>query len=281
MKSPCRQEQIIGDDRLTVWHWPARSSEAPHILALHGFAGSGLDFSALVDASQGACHWWAPDWWGHQSSAWSSAGDQPWAWSRATLDHLVQAHSSVAAPLHLFGYSMGARLLWDWWRARENPSLADGIGSLNLLGARPGLSCTEERATRLTQDRAWAEALRQGDLARFFTRWDAQPVLQSAYAQTAWRQEVAARRGQHSAAHLAEALLAWSLGSMPAGETAAVTATPVVLLHGEADTRFAALQRRWQRAFSVLRLFTVPASSHAAHGDNPRALASLLAQICR
>lgn len=77
-------------------------------------------------------------------------------------------------PVHLIGYSMGARLALGMALAAPGR-----VRLLTLVGVNPGLTRPQDRQTRLQADQAWQRKLRAGDMVAFVQAWQAQPLFAS------------------------------------------------------------------------------------------------------
>ena len=77
-------------------------------------------------------------------------------------------------PVHLVGYSLGARLALAI--AVAHP---DRVGRLTLLSVHPGLRSPVERTARTVEDEGWARLLEEQGLPGFLAAWDARPLFAS------------------------------------------------------------------------------------------------------
>jgi 2-succinyl-6-hydroxy-2,4-cyclohexadiene-1-carboxylate synthase len=225
------------------------AGRSPEVLALHGFLGSGEDFEALHSSFPLALV--APD---------LHAAD---ARSVAELAMLV------AGPPVVLGYSMGARtaLALALQRAPE---------ALVLVGGTPGIPDDLERAARRDADEAWARTLESEGIDAFLARWDAQPVLAGHEGiPEPFRARFRARRRQRAPHALAHALRAWGTGAMDSlWDQLPTLATPVLLVTGERDAKFAAVARAMAALLPDAVHVEIPGAGHAAHLERPREVAA-------
>jgi len=118
--------------------------------------------------------------------------------------------SQAAKPVHLVGYSLGARLALAM--ACQEPT---AVGALTLIGVNPGLQDRAARMQRLNADARWAELLSQRDVASFAARWDAQPIFAHRAALSAQQRRLLnAERLGHDPLALKEALRVLGVGAM-------------------------------------------------------------------
>ena len=177
-------------------------------------------------------------------------------------------------PLELIGYSLGARLA-----LRLALRLPGRVRRLALLGAGVGLPGAQERVRRARLDDERAEQLRAQGLAAFLDDWYAQPLFATLRARprfAEWR----ARREQGDAAALARALAVASPGRQPdLWPRLGGLALPVLWLAGEHDAPYAAALERAAARCPDGRAARVPGAGHAAHLEEPAALARLLGEF--
>ena len=166
-------------------------------------------------------------------------------------------------PVHLVGYSMGARLAAGI--ATRHP---DRIARATLIGLHPGLADPSERAARLTDDERWIRLLENEGTSAFADAWEAQPLFARQPRVPAHQ----ARRRRHDPHGLALALRRLGLAQMPYLALAlARSAVPLTLVVGERDDKFQALARR-----VPARCVVIPGAGHDVVLEAPDALARLL-----
>ncbi|MFO7725460.1 MAG: alpha/beta fold hydrolase, partial [Oceanipulchritudo sp.] len=160
----------LGGHRAHVRVLPAARADAPTLVALHGFTGSGADFGPLREALGGNRFGWIlPDFMGHGHSEAPAVIDP---YLLPNLLQLVEQSRRLAgdpARVHLLGYSMGGRIALQYLaRARPLPCL--------LVSASPGLDDVEERRRRRQADRALID-LRTDTVEGFCTRWESLSLI--------------------------------------------------------------------------------------------------------
>jgi 2-succinyl-6-hydroxy-2,4-cyclohexadiene-1-carboxylate synthase len=162
-------------------------------------------------------------------------------------------------PVHLAGYSLGARIALGL--ALAHPAR---VARLTLVGVHPGLPTTQEKLARRESDAAWCRLLLEGGLERFLDAWDAQPLFATRarlpeHVITSHR----AARLRHDPLGLARSLEVLGLAEMPdcRPELARLT-MPVTLMAGELDPKFLDLARELTAALPHATLRAAPGAGH-------------------
>jgi len=241
------------------------------LVLLHGFTGSPRTFDEVLAALPGRTAL-RPLLAGH--------GDAPWPELVATFGDEVRRLTAVITawteePVHLVGYSLGARLALAL--SLDRP---DRVGRLTAVGAHPGLATPAARAVRRAQDESWVRLLEAGDLGRFVDAWERQPILAHPVPRSPERCEAQRReRLGHDPRGLARALQALGLGEMPdLLPGLAASRVPLDLVVGELDAAFSAHAGRILEARPDARLHRVPGAGHNVPRESPLALARILSE---
>lgn len=233
-------------------------------VCLHGFTGTPDAFTPLaLDVL------WAPRLTGH--------GPDPELSSQTFADEVQRIGAGIAErsnePVHLLGYSMGARValgLLDTF-----PNL---FTQATLVGVNPGLESEEARQDRLGWESRWIDVLEQDGIAVFEHQWRAQPLFRTQHTIPPRSQD--AQRSAcltHTAPGLVHALHVLGLGSMPNyWDRLANIKTPITLVYGELDKKFAALTERAQSLAPWIRSVAIPRVGHNPFLEAPEALTELL-----
>lgn len=242
------------------------------LVFLHGFTGSPQTFDEVVAALPPARAVLRLTLAGH--------GDAPFPESVSGFDDEVARLAGLIAswstePVHLVGYSLGARL-----------SLAlllngpDRVARLTAVGAHAGLGTAAARAGRRARDAVWVRQLETGDLERFVAAWERQPLFASAASLSPERREAHRReRLGHDPRRLARSLRTVGLGEMPdLVPGLARSRAPLDLVVGELDVAFRELAGRILAARPDARLFVVPGVGHNVPRESPLALARILSE---
>jgi 2-succinyl-6-hydroxy-2,4-cyclohexadiene-1-carboxylate synthase len=171
------------------------------------------------------------------------------------------------------GYSMGGRLCLRL--AVDRPDLVRG---LVLLSASPGIADDAERAARLESDENLAREIERDGVDVFLERWLRQPLFATLPRDAAG---LDARRAGNTVATLTHALRTLGAGAQaPLWERLADLETPFVPAAGVLDEKyvdiaFAMAGRVGPHVHPVL----IGGAGHAAHLENPEAVASLLRRV--
>jgi len=181
-------------------------------------------------------------------------------------------------PVHLLGYSLGARLGLGLLRAAPERFL-----SALLVGPNPGLRSAGERAQRRESDEQHRQLLLTRGLAAFTDYWERLPLFAT---QVALDAEVLAeqRRARltHTAAGLAQALDALGLGNMPDyWPELAKLDLPVSIVVGERDTKFRRLGETMLELLPRARLEIAPGAGHNVVLERPAWLTELMLRAQR
>jgi 2-succinyl-6-hydroxy-2,4-cyclohexadiene-1-carboxylate synthase len=178
-------------------------------------------------------------------------------------------------PVHLVGYSLGARVaLALLTRHPERVSRA------TLIGAHAGLRDDGARAERAAADARWIQLLERQGMAAFVEAWEAQPLFASQRGLPApVRKRHRARRLGHDPAGLSLALRGLGLAVMPDLWPALPRLrAPVTFVAGELDTKFRLIGARLRDAVPGARLQLIRNTGHDVGLEDPAALAALLAR---
>ena len=242
-------------------------------MLLHGFLGCPESFQDVVGILGEAIAPYAPTIYGH--------GGHPEAESTCDFESetarllcLVERHAA-AKPVHIAGYSLGARLaLAMLIRA---PRL---FHSATLISARRGLDSTEERKRRWASDLGWAQRLRNQQLSDFLDVWESQPifsaVLRFAPDRLRWLRE---QRLRHDPEALAQSLLGLSLAKMPSySDELSRVRVPVTIVAGASDRKFVELGEDLQSRLPNGNLIVVDGAGHQLPIERPDAVAAAITE---
>ena len=253
----------------TFRHTGPLKPNVPTILALHGFSGTGLDFSLLAEDSAHAASylWIAPDLPGHGATG--------------TLERSAYSLSGMSQTLllflnryglnpHLLGYSMGGRL------ALHLSTLDAPVQTCTVIGAHPGIASMAEREARAQSDRLLAAHIRKVGIKKFADEWEANPIIrsQSRIPQEALLGLQNGRRKQ-SPEGLAKSLEEAGTGVMsPLLPQLKPLQKPLLYVTGSEDEKFYKLSKILEEEEVITKLITLPHAGHCAHLENSRAFLS-------
>jgi 2-succinyl-6-hydroxy-2,4-cyclohexadiene-1-carboxylate synthase len=232
---------------------------APRLVLLHGFTHTGASWDAVVAAMGESYLPVAPDIRGHGSAS---------ALEPVDLEHVIADVSDLApGRFTLAGYSMGGRIALHVALA-----LGDRVDRLVLTGASPGIADPAERAARRAADERLADRIEDSEIEQFAREWARTPVLEGQPPEV--RAAVHADRLRSTPAGLARALRGLGTGALaPLWDRLGELMTPVELIVGERDPKFAATGAQMERLLPDGRLMAVPGSGHAVHLEAPGAVA--------
>lgn len=249
--------------------------EGPALMLLHGFTGSVASWGALREAFEQRYTVLALDLPGHGRTA------APQDVTRYTMEHvandIVRLLDKVGIrQANLLGYSMGGRLaLYLAWRTPGR------WRSLALESASPGLKDESARQERIAADNdlaVWIEGHTIGD---FVTRWENLPLFAS---QVRLLPGVRAGQRLQRLANTREGL-ANSLRGMGTGVQPSLWAElgtiklPTLLVAGELDQKFVAINRAMSADLPASRLVVVPDAGHTVHLEQPDAFVARVDQF--
>jgi len=235
------------------------------LLALHGFTGSPRSWDFLPDSPNPR---FIPALVGHFGS---EASDHVTNFE-AEVDRLARL-SAEASPLHVVGYSLGARLALGV--ALRRPGL---VSRLTLISGHPGLSTEAEREDRRASDERWCELLQSRGILAFVDAWQAQPLwdTQARLAQPTLARK-RAERLSHDAAGLVRSLRITGLGQMPNyREALPELRIPVTLVAGGLDAKFVSLAQQMANIAPHAELSVVDDAGHDLLLERPEFITELI-----
>lgn len=234
-------------------------------LCLHGFTGSPQSWEFLARASTEALL--APALIGHAGANVSERVQR----FEDEVDRL--AGFASGEPVHLIGYSLGARLALGI--ALRHPAR---VSRLSLFSGHPGLGSEPERAQRRASDAAWCELLQTEGVAAFVDAWQAQPLWASqARLPAATRERKRNERLSHDALGLCRSLRVTGLAEMPNFlPLLAQIRVPTDVIAGELDPKFCELARILAGELEHGRLVIVPDTGHDLLLEQPELVTELI-----
>jgi 2-succinyl-6-hydroxy-2,4-cyclohexadiene-1-carboxylate synthase len=225
----------------------------PPLFLLHGFTGSAASWDDVLAALPTAeAH--RPALLGHGPESERTRAVRTFADEVQRLAELLPT-----GPVHLGGYSLGARLALAVALAQPTR-----IARLTLISGQPGLASEAERAARRVADARWCSLLESRGIEAFAAEWEAQPLFATQARLSAHERERRQReRRAHDPRGLARSLRVTGLGEMPdLFPRLPELRMPVTLLTGGLDPKFVALAQRMAAALRDPRLVLAPDAGH-------------------
>lgn len=242
-----------------------RTGQGPPVVALHGFSGSMSTWESFIEAAKGEFTIIGVDLPGHGASG------SPQDPELYTMESAIAGLKEVLDCLdlervHWLGYSLGGRIALGAALALPQRTL-----SLVVESASPGLRAAEERAARVSDDRALADWLERVGVEAFTDYWESLPLWASQARMSApMRDRLRAQRLSNNAVGLANSLRGIGTGMQPQlYDKLLELAVPAMFVAGEEDAKFTAIAREIHRLASGSVLHTVPGAGHAAHLEQP------------
>lgn len=244
------------------------SFEYPATCFLHGFMGSGDDWSqitqALGDESFSIC----VDLPGHGKSVGRPSYEY-------TMEGATQALADVLddagiRTCDLVGYSMGGRVALYF--AIHHP---ERVNSLILESASPGLTASKDRDARRLIDAERADSIRQDYLA-FLAEWYRMPLFAS-LERYDLVESMISRRAANDPEEIARALEGLSVGAQPSlWERLVDMDIPTLTYAGELDEKYVKITRHMAVGSRRMKTVIVPEAGHCIHAERPQAFVSHL-----
>ena len=245
---------------------------APALLFLHGFMGSGRDWTEVVGAlPERRCV--LVDLPGHGLSADCPIDFYPMP--RVALALLAVLDELGVGQCIPVGYSMGGRLAL--YLALAHP---DRCAALVVESGSPGLDTEEERDNRRQWDESKASELERRGLDGFLEDWYRQPLFHSIRRNEVRFGSLVGRRRNNCVAGLARSLRLMGTGSQPSlwSQVAGVR-FPWLAVAGELDPRYRKTLRDMVNLSEKGRLVTIPDTGHNTHFEDPEAFCRALREF--
>jgi 2-succinyl-6-hydroxy-2,4-cyclohexadiene-1-carboxylate synthase len=164
----------------------------------------------------------------------------------------------------LTGYSMGGRLAL--YLAIHFPSR---FPKVILESASAGLKTEAERSERRQADQHLARQLETSDFKSFLLNWYSQPLFKTLQNHPEYDKIIECRL-QENPLELAKSVRNMGAGSQPSlWDKLAENKTPLLLLAGEYDDKFRAINAEMAALCQVAKLKIIPKSGHNIHLENP------------
>lgn len=240
------------------------------LVLLHGFTGRATNWRPFLPRLAERHRVIAIDLPGHGDSG-APAGVARYTMPRVAADLAELLTRRAAAPAHWLGYSMGGRLAL--YVAVRQPGV---VRSLTLVSATAGLATAAERQARRAADEALAARIERDGVAAFVDEWERNPLFAGlARLPGEARAALHEQRLNNSPVGLANSLRGMGAGAQPSlWSRLAAVAAPTLLIAGELDAKFVALNKRLAAAIPQATLRLIPVAGHTVHLEQPEAFLS-------
>jgi 2-succinyl-6-hydroxy-2,4-cyclohexadiene-1-carboxylate synthase len=235
------------------------------LLLLHGFTGSSSNWADLMPRFSQQFSVIAVDILGHGRSA-SPPDSERYTMPHVAADLIALLDAWQIEQTALLGYSMGGRLAL--YLACNYP---DRFSHLILESSSPGLASEEDRAKRRQSDEALADLIEANGIEAFVARWEALPLWASQeQLGEEVRQRLRQQRLQNYPVGLANSLRSMGTGAQPSlWEQLPALRLPILLIAGELDSKFVAINRQMVAQLGYGRLHIIPQAGHTTHLERP------------
>lgn len=247
------------------------------LVLLHGFTGSSAIWRPLIEM-------WANEWriiaidiLGHGRSS-APATVESFS-MQCVMTDLGSLLSEIAAlPAHWLGYSMGGRLALA--TTINHPAW---VKSLILESGSPGIDCEIEQEKRRRSDEALADRIEREGIEAFVAHWEKMALFASQENLPAHvKAEQRANRLANKVSGLANSLRGMGTGAqIPLWDRLSEIKKPVLLIAGELDYKFVAINRRMADSLQNSRLMIVPKVGHTVHLENTVAYSEIIRAFLR
>jgi len=254
-----------------LYYTTTGTANKPPTCFLHGFMGSASDWTQITDALSPNAYCIAVDLPGHGRSVQRPGYEY-------TMEGATQALADVLDDVgvqrcHLVGYSMGGRAALYF--AVHHP---DRVRSLVLESSSPGLTSSEDRASRRDVDAERARRIRD-DFPSFLEDWYRIPLFESLDRHDLV-QAMIETRSSNDPDELARALVGLSVGAQPSlWERLKDLDIPTLACTGELDEKYVEISRFMAIGSRRMETVIFPDAGHNVHAERPQAFLSQLVRF--
>ena len=247
------------------FHYSFRGNKAqPLILFLHGFMGNSNEFDAVISwlSDQFCCL--TVDLPGHGKTK-VLGGEECYSMSNTAHALMNWLDWLNIETCFLVGYSMGGRLA-----LYLSLYFPHRFSKIVLESASPGLKLQRDRLERRQGDFELAKQLEKSDFSMFLENWYAQPLFASLKKHPEFKKMID-HRLKNNPVQLAKSLRNLSTGCQPClWEKIKENQNPLLLLVGENDTKFVAINSEMARLCPFATLEVVSHCGHNIHFEHPK-----------
>ncbi|AXI09833.1 2-succinyl-6-hydroxy-2,4-cyclohexadiene-1-carboxylate synthase [Oceanobacillus zhaokaii] len=256
----------------TASYWYEIHGEGIPVVLLHGFTGSTATWQQFIDEQKDKLQIIAIDLPGHGNTE----TKEPITMEACCHDLSQLLQFLRLDSIHLLGYSMGGRTALSL--AMLYPEL---IEKLILESASPGLMTADERKMRIEKDELLAKKIKQDGLVSFIDFWQDIPLFQTQkFLPTHVQQTIRKERLSQTEQGLADSLRFMGTGKQPSWwEKLHLFKRPVLLMAGELDPKFAAINKKMRNSLEKSEVVIVEKAGHAIHIEKPAIFGTLVSEF--
>lgn len=236
----------------------------PLILFLHGFMGDSNEFNQVISllSKQFCCL--TVDLPGHGKTRILS-GEECYTMANTAQGLIDWLDELNVERCILLGYSLGGRLA-----LYLSIHFPERFSKVVLESTSPGLKTQRDRVERAQRDFELAQKLENTDFSTFLLDWYNQPLFASLKKHPDFGSVIASRL-QNNPIELAKSLRNLSTGCQPSlWEKLQKSTTSLLLLVGEYDAKFIAINSEMLQLCQFARLEIVGNCGHNIHVENPK-----------
>ena len=256
-----------------------------NIYSLHGFTGSGDDFTLLnefielqLEGLSARINWYSPSLPGHGDSFDLDCSIQG---QYDFLDKYIKTRVSQAEAYHktkvckniLIAYSMGSRL--GLYHAIQQTYFWDAVV---FIGVNPGIQSEKERGKRRESDKKLSEKIGKHGLAWFLDYWKELPLIRTqSKAPDDFYRAMQKRKKSLNANGLQNSLVDYGQGVFPDlwGEIQSIQ-SPMLLINGDLDVRYCKISQKISEAHTDAQFHAINDCGHAPHIENALGTAKVI-----
>lgn len=244
------------------------SVEKPVLILFHGFMGSGMSFSHILESLKEVCAPVTVDLLGHGQTEGAELHYR-FSTKEQVADLVKLISEQFTPPVFLYGYSMGARLALQLTLTR--PDLIQG---LLMESGTFGIEDETERQARQALDASRADQI-MGNFSGFLEDWKTLPIF--GLHTTDVPEAVSKIQEQQNPVWMSNSLLGFGTGTMPVvRERLHELVAPVQLIVGDQDSKFVQINQTMKKEIANSQLSIIQESGHRAHLDQPEATAETI-----
>lgn len=176
----------------------------------------------------------------------------------------------------LIGYSMGGRLAYSF-----TMTYPERVSALVLESTTPGLKTLGERRERIMRDRKLADLILRDGIKAFVDYWENIPLFSSQQRLAEdIRHRIRSGRLRNNKIGLANSLTGMGTGSQPSlWSRVKEIGVPVLLICGEWDEKFCAINQEVHKMLPSSRIEIVPKAGHTVHVEQPRLFGKIVSEF--